>query len=501
MQSSKEDREIKMNTYHEASVVACNTILESQNRSDSSNSIHCPSRNKSVSLKQIVILSSVTFLLSSFKVCMSFSTGTVRARNPSSLNVIEAEAPTFPRPHVASYNTYNSEIESKENSESSQEEPQEPTSEPAAESDNEQNSESEASEAESRLQRARRAAALLSRRRTGPQRKIDNEKTTSVGSRRIGSATKARGGVGSMTRLTDAVRRSAGANTVEPSKPKRDDVEDQTKAAIQNTVNNFIKSSTNTMGILGEASNIINSNEMQTKVPPGTVLVECPKESSGWKAADRVSVRVATPSDDFEIANLRLSVFSNFSPNMRQSFCSRSCHVLASRRNQGASCIVATVPRYGSILSSRSDIILGTAECSIHEFYGTELGSRRMQNSVLYITEVAVQPTARRKGIGSKLMQSIDELARRRGVETLYLHVDVANAKAISLYEGAGFARVPAEDEMYSGFTRSLNLHDGAMRGRNHYLLYKDISQPTWLPGEKSEVKSQRGTLGIEIAT
>lgn len=77
----------------------------------------------------------------------------------------------------------------------------------------------------------------------------------------------------------------------------------------------------------------------------------------------------------------------------------------------------------------------------------------------------------------------------------MYLHVDVANFKALSLYERAGFARVPTENPMFSDFTRSLNLHDGAMKGRNHFLLYKDIVQPTWLP----EIETQRGTLGIEI--
>lgn len=365
--------------------------------------VPCRKSSSAATIKRIFVLSTVTFLLSSFNVCKSFSPRTSRPRQTTSLNIIETEAPSVPQPHVTSFQPYFAEIVSEDRPIEPPEETQEPTPEPSAEN-NDQDPENEQSEIESRVERAARAAALLSRRNRGPQRKVTTDKTTSVGARRIGSATKARGGVRSITRLTDAVRRSAGANTVDsPSKPKNDnDKDDRTKAAIQSTVNDFFRSS-NTIGILGEAS--ANLNEIQAQAPPGTILVDCPKKSNGWKAADRVSVRVATPSDDLEIANLRLSVFSNFSPNMRQSFCSRSCHVLASRRNQGATCIVATVPRYGSLLSPRRDIILGTAECSIHEFYGTTLGNRRIQNSILYITEVAVNPTARKKGIGAKLMQ------------------------------------------------------------------------------------------------
>lgn len=50
---------------------------------------------------------------------------------------------------------------------------------------------------------------------------------------------------------------------------------------------------------------------------------------------------------------------------------------------------------------------------------------------------------------------------------------------------------------MYEEFTRSLNLHDGATRGRNHYLLMKNLLQPTWLPDYEFEI--QTGTLGFDI--
>lgn len=86
-----------------------------------------------------------------------------------------------------------------------------------------------------------------------------------------------------------------------------------------------------------------------------------------------------------------------------------------------------------------------------------------------------------------------------RGVETLFLHVDVNNYGALSLYSRSGYTQVPVNDPIYEEFTRSLNLHDGATKGRNHYLLQKHLLPPTWIPDAHLE-SQQRGMLGFEVA-
>ena len=386
-----------------------------------------------------------------------------------------------------------------------------------------------------RLAKAAKAAKLLSRR-TGnkPSGKV-NSKSTSVGARRIGSASQARAGSRSMARITDAMKKAALANTAPRKQNDKPDPSDRdgdgpsaaiSMALIQSTVESMIQASAS-MGLLGEAhysTAALDPNSWQVPAP-GTVLMQAERSTKPWRPADRISVRVATLADDLDIASLRLSVFSDFSPDMRKAFCAKSCQVLSSRRNRGATCIVATVPRYGSIMSQRPDIILGTAECSFHEFEGTSLGRQRPIASILYITEVAVSPTARRKGIGQKIMQvrpffwtgslaacrmqhlkfhisciqSIEKLAKMRGVETLFLHVDVINFGALSLYGRSGYKQVPVNDPRYQEFTRSLNLHDGATKGRNHYLLQKDVLPLTWLP-ETNNIEAPKGTLGFEIA-
>ena len=112
----------------------------------------------------------------------------------------------------------------------------------------------------------------------------------------------------------------------------------------------------------------------------------------------------------------------------------------------------------------------------------------------------------------------MDKLATIRNVETLYLHVDVNNFAAYSLYKRAGYETLDShKNQMYAEFTRKLNLHDGATRGRNHYLMHKKVSRKqTWYTNtrrydERNEMSSlsrrsasdggggRRGTLGFEI--
>ena len=77
--------------------------------------------------------------------------------------------------------------------------------------------------------------------------------------------------------------------------------------------------------------------------------------------------------------------------------------------------------------------------------------------------------------------------------------MDVTNYAALELYRRAGYERVLEDDLMYYEFTKSLNLHDGATKGRNHFLMQKHLLEPTWLPKEDARFFVNTGTLGFEI--
>ena len=277
------------------------------------------------------------------------------------------------------------------------------------------------------------------------------------------------------------------------------------KQTIESTVEDMLRPSRKSMGLFGDALDEESTHSL--------------KEGNSVLASSlNAVVKLATAMDDIEIANLRLSVFSNFNPESRKLFCERSCQLLSSRRRRGAACVVARKSdtsnnKHNSntarrrISHKKDGTIVGTAEISYHEFSGTKLERSRPKHSILYVTEVAVDSNQRRKGIARLMMDAIDTLALTRTVETVYLHVDVTNLGAINLYEAAGYRKLESDNPLYLEFTTKLNLHDGATKGRNHYLMAKDVREPTWFNLQEEQfqldeictTKSRQRTLGINV--
>jgi len=365
------------------------------------------------------------------------------------------------------------------------------------------------------------------------QAKKNVAKSTSVGTRREGSASKARSSSGGLSgSLLRGVKSGAIAAAAARKKAMEDKVvKDDTvnggstaavKSIIQSTIDAFLETQNelrlarqrSIQSVIIQEPQVIGSQHLALPVTPspGTVLVHQPrsKATNPMDVQDRIRknavVRVSTMKDDMEIAKLRLSVFSDFTPEIKLQFQRRSCEVLGHRRMKGATCLVASVNYYNTDLEYESydesphNWIVGSVECSTHEFAGTQLGMRRPGGSILYITEVAVAPRARRTGAGTKLLQGIDELARVRKIETVYLHVDVVNTAACKLYEKGGYEILDYDDPIYNEFTTQLNLHDGATKGRNHYMLQKKITkQQTWFEPELLPENNEQGFIGFEV--
>lgn len=93
----------------------------------------------------------------------------------------------------------------------------------------------------------------------------------------------------------------------------------------------------------------------------------------------------------------------------------------------------------------------------------------------------------------------MDEFAAIRNATSLYLHVDVTNSGALRLYEKAGYSRVDQSNSIYQDFTTSLNLHDGATKGRNHFLLCKHLHTSTWFEVSPKESTKIGVMMGIEV--
>ena len=66
-----------------------------------------------------------------------------------------------------------------------------------------------------------------------------------------------------------------------------------------------------------------------------------------------------------------------------------------------------------------------------------------------YITNVAVHPDCRRRGIGSKILQTLIEEGRKEGVTDITLEVRVSNGPAIGLYKSFGFEEAGIRPKYY----------------------------------------------------
>ena len=80
------------------------------------------------------------------------------------------------------------------------------------------------------------------------------------------------------------------------------------------------------------------------------------------------------------------------------------------------------------------------------------IGSNNILGEV-FITNVAVLPDYRRKGVGSALLDGLIDICRENGALYLTLEVRKSNISAINLYEKKGFSSVGHRKNFYSNPT------------------------------------------------
>jgi len=65
------------------------------------------------------------------------------------------------------------------------------------------------------------------------------------------------------------------------------------------------------------------------------------------------------------------------------------------------------------------------------------------------LANIAVSPSHRGRGLGGRLLRMMLDLAKDRGVETIYLEVRVSNERAAALYRRFGFEEIGARRGYY----------------------------------------------------
>ena len=80
---------------------------------------------------------------------------------------------------------------------------------------------------------------------------------------------------------------------------------------------------------------------------------------------------------------------------------------------------------------------------NINGGYIREIPRRKMA----YLSNLAVAPTALRRGLGLRLLEKAEDMAVSWGCRTMTLHVDPSNVPAVQLYKNSGYRFVAKQPE------------------------------------------------------
>jgi ribosomal protein S18 acetylase RimI-like enzyme len=92
------------------------------------------------------------------------------------------------------------------------------------------------------------------------------------------------------------------------------------------------------------------------------------------------------------------------------------------------------------------------------EWLGIAIGSRTSDEATAHVYSMWVDPTARRAGIGRRLVQEVVEWSRSTGARELELNVTATNPGAIAFYERMGFADAMQRRPLREGSTAEVIL-------------------------------------------
>ncbi len=161
-----------------------------------------------------------------------------------------------------------------------------------------------------------------------------------------------------------------------------------------------------------------------------------------------VQLRAATLDDIDEIVKIERASFSD-------PWSARSFRELVGRRNVICAVAIGDVPAGGEAPPA----VAPAAEAG--EGSVARNGATATQGivgfSVVYLAglegdlaNLATSPTARRTGVGRRLLEHVLQVARSRGAHTIFLEVRESNSAARALYSSAGFVDVGRRKKYYA---------------------------------------------------
>mmetsp|Transcript_13133 Transcript_13133/g.24156 ORF Transcript_13133/g.24156 Transcript_13133/m.24156 type:complete len:310 (+) Transcript_13133:254-1183(+) len=166
---------------------------------------------------------------------------------------------------------------------------------------------------------------------------------------------------------------------------------------------------------------------------------------------------VETHEDILSLTDLRYQEWMSEDPNPPNlsSFRLATAEIFHESVEEGSMVFLASMLSNGSADGHGIDdgmkkyVTVGAAELSPIELKGVFIGNENSKSSnahneamSLYITDVVTSSAYRRHGIGSKVMNAVEQNALKMGARFLFLHVEHDNIGARKFYERLGYKDV-----------------------------------------------------------
>lgn len=184
---------------------------------------------------------------------------------------------------------------------------------------------------------------------------------------------------------------------------------------------------------------LLNGKELLLPSPP----LQRVRESM---TPHKILIREAREADLSDVVTLRTNVFHP-EYRMHSSYHHRVKETVKERIKNGASVLLAYRNEHGGIARGNGFFgnVVGTVEFSGNDFKNTSMETRGARRK-LYIADLAVREDARRLGLASSLLRTVEEYAKANGFDELFLHVDLGNESGMGLYKKHGFANLGMAD-------------------------------------------------------
>ena len=181
----------------------------------------------------------------------------------------------------------------------------------------------------------------------------------------------------------------------------------------------------------------------ELSLPPRHRVKESVLETGG----NKIHIREARFSDLRDVVTLTTNVFH---PQFRSltSYQARVKEKVQERMQGGAVLLLASRNEHGEVAKGNSFYgnIVGTVElCGGTDFRNTSMQTIGAQRK-LYISNLAVREDARRLGLASSFMRTIEDYCKANSFEELYLHVNLGNDAGLQFYRRHGFTKIGNAD-------------------------------------------------------